>query len=274
MSYNVLIVDDSRTTRTVITKALRHSGVELGDVFEAEDGLEALERLDDAWVDIVFADLNMPGMSGVELVERMADTDLLSSVPVVIVSTESRPDRIDALLARGAAAYVRKPFAPELLGSTVRELLTHRANPPSPDRLSQGFFEAIEGFTMLVALPVATPPAPPDMASAAWMQLTSATSHADVAIVTDSRAAALLAQSATGQIMGADGLDALKELLNVMCGVLVKSLDGGPYSMSPPEARSLDGRTGWAHVLGMATSLTFDAEGIPLIIGFTFSERW
>jgi len=274
MSYNVLIVDDSKTTRTVIAKALRHSGVEVGEVLEAENGAEALERLEGAWVDIVFADLNMPGMSGVELVERMAEIDLLSLVPVVIVSTESRPDRIDSLLARGAAAYVRKPFAPELLASTIREVLTHHPDPPSREALSHGLHEAIEGFTMLVAQPVDLPPEPPVEASVARMRLTAPSAQADVAIAIDSRAGTLLAHAATGECGNGDGLDALRELLNVMCGSLVESLESGPYSMSPPQADTVDGAKGWSEVLGMGASLAFDAEGLPLIVGMTFSDRW
>ncbi len=72
MAYNILIVDDSTTTRTIVARTLAIiPGVEIGEVFQAANGSEALELLDKNWVDIVFADINMPVMDGVAMVEEM-----------------------------------------------------------------------------------------------------------------------------------------------------------------------------------------------------------
>jgi len=64
MAYNVLIVDDSQTMRTVIKKTVAISGFEIGECWEAGDGREALDVLNDHWVDIILTDLNMPRMNG------------------------------------------------------------------------------------------------------------------------------------------------------------------------------------------------------------------
>ena len=91
--YNILIVDDSATIRAVIKKTLQIAEVPTAEVWEAANGQEALEVMRDEWVDIVFADINMPVMNGLVMVERMEEEGLLETVPVVIVSTEGSKQR-------------------------------------------------------------------------------------------------------------------------------------------------------------------------------------
>jgi two-component system chemotaxis response regulator CheY len=121
--YNILIVDDSRTIRAVIKKTLSIADIPTKNVWEAANGLEALEVLHKEWVDIVFADINMPEMNGIELVERMNDEGMIDTIPVVIVSTERSKQRIEELRNKGVKAYLRKPFAPESLKNIIGELL-------------------------------------------------------------------------------------------------------------------------------------------------------
>ncbi len=123
MAYNVLVVDDSATVRAVIRKTLSLAGVEVGEFHQAANGQEGLEALKGRWIDLVFADINMPVMTGIEMVERMAADGMLKSVPVIIVSTEGSATRIEQLKAKGVSAYIRKPFTPELLRSVVDEVM-------------------------------------------------------------------------------------------------------------------------------------------------------
>lgn len=123
MAYNILIVDDSLTTRRVIAKTLELAGVPVGDLYQAANGREALEVLRDHWVDVVFSDLNMPEMGGLELIERMAADSTLSTVPVVVISTEGSSERVEELKRKGIRAYIRKPFHPEQVRDVVREVL-------------------------------------------------------------------------------------------------------------------------------------------------------
>ncbi len=113
MGYNILIVDDSSIIRAAVKKAIEMSGLDVAAFHEAANGKHALEALDQQWVDIVLTDINMPEMSGVELIERMAADDLLNKIPVVIVSTERSRTRIENLMAMGVRAYIKKPFRPE-----------------------------------------------------------------------------------------------------------------------------------------------------------------
>jgi len=123
MSYQVLVVDDSSVTRKVVKRAVTLSGLSLGEVHEAQDGIEALEVLERHWIDLVFADLNMPRMSGVELIERMAEDRRLESTPVIVVTSDRNELRLSELRRRGVRAHINKPFRPETLRDVVREVL-------------------------------------------------------------------------------------------------------------------------------------------------------
>lgn len=123
MGLSVLVVDDSAVTRAVIKKSLSMAGLDIGTIYEAANGLEALKVLEDSWIDLVFADLQMPEMNGVELVERMAKDSLLVSIPVVVVSADPNQQRADELAKLGVRAFIRKPFRPEGIKQIVTDVL-------------------------------------------------------------------------------------------------------------------------------------------------------
>ncbi len=123
MSYTILVADDSTIVRTMVKKAIAMAGLEVSKVYEAANGKEALDVLGREWIDVVFADINMPEMTGAELVIRMKSDPALSSTPVVIVSSESSQARIEELKRSGAQAYVKKPFRPEHFKDVVEALL-------------------------------------------------------------------------------------------------------------------------------------------------------
>ncbi len=123
MALNVLIVDDSETVRSVIIKTLSIAQIPVNTIYQAANGREALTVLEDQWIDIVFADINMPVMGGIEMVEKMSEDGLLKSVPVVIVSTEGSATRIEQLKKKGVSAYIRKPFTPETIRKVVDDII-------------------------------------------------------------------------------------------------------------------------------------------------------
>ncbi len=123
MSINILIVDDSATVRADIEKAIQLAGQSVGEIYKAENGKEALEILADKWIDLVLADVNMPVMNGMEMVEKMSEDGLLKTIPVVIVSTECSATRIDQLKAKGVTGYIRKPFAPEDFVQVLKDVV-------------------------------------------------------------------------------------------------------------------------------------------------------
>jgi two-component system chemotaxis response regulator CheY len=123
MAYNILIVDDSETVRAVVGKAIEMAGIPIKSLLTAINGKEALELLGREWVDLVFADINMPVMGGVEMIRLMkADIDM-KDIPVIVLSTEGSITRIKGLLDSGVNAFLRKPFTPEALKTTIESVL-------------------------------------------------------------------------------------------------------------------------------------------------------
>ena len=123
MALNMLIVDDSNTVRAVIAKTLQLTGMPIGELYQAAHGQEALDVLGANWVDLVFSDINMPIMGGVELIRRMQEDDALKDIPVIVISTEGSATRVEQLKEQGIRAYIRKPFTPELLRSVVEDVI-------------------------------------------------------------------------------------------------------------------------------------------------------
>ena len=123
MSLNILIVDDSDIVRAVIVKTLKIAGVDYSELYQATNGREALDILADKWIDLVLADINMPVMGGIEMLEKMSDDGLLQTIPVVIVSTEGSATRIEQLKQKGVCAYLRKPFTPEMIKGVVNDII-------------------------------------------------------------------------------------------------------------------------------------------------------
>jgi len=123
MAYRVLAVDDSSTVRAVIAKTLKLSGVEVSRFGEASRGDEALEMLRTEGFDLVLCDLNMPGMTGYELVEALERDGLLATVAVIIVSSLGNSVAIDELRSKGVRGYLRKPLRPESLRQVVNEVM-------------------------------------------------------------------------------------------------------------------------------------------------------
>lgn len=110
---NVLIVDDSAMMRAIIRRAVVLSGVE-GLVHEAANGREALAVLEAAPIDAVFTDINMPVMSGPELLRAMAGRDW-DHIHRIIVSTDGSDARREEVRDLKVRMYVEKPFAPEMI---------------------------------------------------------------------------------------------------------------------------------------------------------------
>lgn len=123
MNHRILIVDDSPIIRSVIQKNLHLAGIALDTCLQAGHGQEALDLLAEHWVDLLFVDINMPVMNGVELVRRMSEDPILRTIPVIIASTEGSQTRMEELEALGIAGYLRKPFTPEAFKELVTDIL-------------------------------------------------------------------------------------------------------------------------------------------------------
>jgi len=118
---NILVVDDSATMRRMVVAALRGLGEVAFD--EAQTGLEAIERLSVAPVDLVLLDLNMPDVHGLEVLRFVRSHRAFQKIPVVVLTTRGDEESREAALREGATLYLTKPFAPAELAPRVRELL-------------------------------------------------------------------------------------------------------------------------------------------------------
>ena len=123
MAYRILLVDDSSIVRKMLLKTLNLSGLEVSSVFEASNGKEGLDILDKEWVDLVFLDINMPIMNGMEFMRELRGNDSLKETPVVVVSTEGSKERREELDNLHVKAFIRKPVTPEVLSQTVLNVL-------------------------------------------------------------------------------------------------------------------------------------------------------
>ncbi len=118
----ILIVEDSATMRSLLVSCLEELG-EPVKITEASSGFEALRYLPRDEFDLVVTDINMPDINGLELVSFVKNNEKYRGIPLVIVSTEGSDRDRDKGLELGADAYLVKPFEPELLRQTVRDLL-------------------------------------------------------------------------------------------------------------------------------------------------------
>ncbi len=120
MKRTVLVVDDAMTMRKMVSFTLRGAGYQ---TVEAGDGVEALSALGAQAVDLIITDVNMPRMDGIEFT-RQARTALRGrAVPILILTTESEPEKKNAARSAGATGWIVKPFQQEQLLSIVSRVL-------------------------------------------------------------------------------------------------------------------------------------------------------
>jgi two-component system, chemotaxis family, chemotaxis protein CheY len=119
----VLIVDDSSVMRKIVERSLRQAGLELGEVLEASNGVEALAQAQKGKLDLILSDINMPSMDGIEFVRNLAGVDSAKGVPVIMITTEGSEARVVEALTAGAKGYIRKPFTPEQVKERVSVLV-------------------------------------------------------------------------------------------------------------------------------------------------------
>jgi len=165
----------------------------------------------------------MPVMSGVELVERMHADPRLKKIPVIIISTEGSATRMEYLREMGVKAYVRKPFTAEQIHAAISTVMEGMPNKPE-ENLAQALESVIN---TMASLPVETidPRDLPDMdASLVHAHIIfTGESSGEIGLLFDPSLASLLAARILGidakdQLLDDMVEDAVKELLNVVCG--------------------------------------------------------
>ncbi|CAN5612682.1 chemotaxis response regulator CheY [soil metagenome] len=116
-----LIVDDFSTMRRIVRNLLKEAGFVNAD--EAEDGVNALQKLRNGRFDFVVTDINMPNMNGFELLTQIRADEALKSLPVLMITAEARKEDIVMAAQAGASGYIVKPFTKATLEDKVSKIL-------------------------------------------------------------------------------------------------------------------------------------------------------
>jgi two-component system chemotaxis response regulator CheY len=123
MKGTILVVDDSAMMRKIVLRTLKMAEIEFEQVLEAGDGTEALALLRANPVNLIMCDINMPNMSGLELLVQIKEEKLAAGVPIVMVTTEGSEPQVRQAILAGARGYIRKPFTLDHIKNNVKPLL-------------------------------------------------------------------------------------------------------------------------------------------------------
>ena len=120
MAKNILIVDDSESIRELVGLTLESSGYH---VEKGIDGIDALRFLDGREIHLIITDLNMPNMDGIELIKEIRAKGGYSSIPILMLTTESQVAKKEAAKAAGATGWIVKPFVQEKLLEVIKKVI-------------------------------------------------------------------------------------------------------------------------------------------------------
>lgn len=115
-----LVVDDFSTMRRILRNLLKELG--FVNVQEAEDGVEALDKLRAQPFDFVVSDWNMPNMNGIELLKTIRADPRLRHLPVLMVTAEAKRENIIMAAQAGANGFVIKPFTASILDEKLMKI--------------------------------------------------------------------------------------------------------------------------------------------------------
>lgn len=121
-----LVVDDFSTMRRIVRNLLKELG--FSNVQEAEDGVDALNKLRGEDFDFVVSDWNMPNMTGIDLLRAIRADARLKHLPVLMVTAEAKRENIIEAAQAGASGYVVKPFTAATLDEKLKKIFEKMPN--------------------------------------------------------------------------------------------------------------------------------------------------
>jgi two-component system chemotaxis response regulator CheY len=126
-SLTVLIVDDSAMMRAMIKRVAHLTEVPITQVLEAGNGVEALQMLEAHPVDVLFTDINMPLMTGTELLREVDKRQEWKHIVRVVVSTDGSQARREETASLHVHSYLEKPFRPEVMRDVLSQVVSSGA---------------------------------------------------------------------------------------------------------------------------------------------------
>jgi two-component system chemotaxis response regulator CheY len=118
----VMVVDDSSVMRQIIKNNLKQLGFELANLLDAEDGEEAMKRINEGGVDLVISDWNMPKMTGIDFLKTVRSDGALKELPFLMVTSEADKEKIMEAVQAGVNQYIVKPFNANQLEEKIKEI--------------------------------------------------------------------------------------------------------------------------------------------------------
>ncbi len=125
-SLRVLVVEDNPNLRKVLVNIVKKLGY--GDIAEAEDGVEAWEKIEEGGVGLLLTDWNMPRMNGLELLKKIREgADAVKRLPVLMITAADTKNAILSAGKEGVDAYIIKPFSVATISEKIQEAFAKRA---------------------------------------------------------------------------------------------------------------------------------------------------
>ncbi len=122
MAYqNILIVDDSATSRMIIRRCFEIAGFADATYYEVDDGLKAMSFLRENNVDLILSDLKMPKMDGYTLIRKLSTSEATKNIPVVVISSLGDDVTGELLFVEGVKSIIHKPLSPEKVADAMEE---------------------------------------------------------------------------------------------------------------------------------------------------------
>ena len=118
----VMVVDDSSVMRQIIKNNLKQLGFDQSNLLDAEDGQEALKKINEDEVDLVISDWNMPRMTGIDFLKAVRSDGSLKELPFLMVTSEADKEKIMEAVQAGVNQYIVKPFNATQLEEKIREI--------------------------------------------------------------------------------------------------------------------------------------------------------
>ncbi len=120
MTKKFLVVDDSASMRQLVSSTIKDAGYE---VLDAENGMDALSKLNNGKFDMVITDLNMPDMDGIELIKKLRSLPDYRFIPIIMLTTESQEAKKQEGKQAGASGWIIKPFSSEKLLGVLKKFM-------------------------------------------------------------------------------------------------------------------------------------------------------
>ena len=117
-----IVVDDSSVMRQIIKNNLKQLGFEQSNLVDAEDGEQAMKKLNEDTIDLVIADWNMPRMTGIDLLRAIRADGALKELPFLMVTSEADKEKIMEAVQAGVNQYIVKPFNATQLEEKIKEI--------------------------------------------------------------------------------------------------------------------------------------------------------